>query len=84
MAFASTEDTGVCFRHRFLRARLPHSRLHVLRHAAAKLPSGAEGSIEEVPRFLDHSSLAVTTTYLRRLQRQEGLAWGRVTEAIGL
>ena len=31
-------------------------------------------SIEDVSRFLDHSSLAVTTTYLRRLEGQED--WG--------
>jgi hypothetical protein len=41
-------------------------------------------SIEEVSRFLDHSSLAVTTTYLRRLEGQEDKGWGRVAEAIGV
>jgi hypothetical protein len=41
-------------------------------------------SIEDVSRFLDHSSLAVTTTYLRRLEGQEDLGWGRVAEAIGV
>jgi hypothetical protein len=33
---------------------------------------------------LDHSSLTVTTTYLRRLEGQEDLGWGRVAEAIGV
>jgi hypothetical protein len=36
-----------------------------------------------VSRFLGHSSLAVSTTYLRRLQGQENKNWEKVT-AIGL
>ena len=36
-----------------------------------------------VSAFLDHSSLAVTTTYLRRLEGVEDNSWGRVAEAIG-
>ena len=40
-------------------------------------------SIEDVSRFLDHSSLAVTTTCVRRLEGQEDLGWGRVAEAVG-
>jgi hypothetical protein len=31
----------------------------------------------------DHSSLAVTTTYLRRLEGQEARIWERVAEASG-
>jgi integrase/recombinase XerC len=58
--------------------------VHILRHTAAKLRRDAGESIEEVSRFLDHSSLAVTTTYLRRLERQADLGWGRVAEAIGV
>jgi integrase len=54
--------------------------VHILRHTAAKLRRDAGESIEEVSRFLDHSSLAVTTTYLRRLEGR----WGRVAEAIGV
>src|ERR1035437_5626322 len=42
--------------------------VHILRHTAAKLRRDAGESIEDVSRFLDHSSLAVTTTYLRRLE----------------
>jgi hypothetical protein len=37
-----------------------------------------------VSRFLDHSSLAVTTTYLRRLEGQEDPSRAKVAEAIGL
>ena len=58
--------------------------LHILRHTAAKLRRDAGESIEDVSRFLDHSSLAVTTVYLRRLEGQEDRGWGRVAEAIGL
>ena len=64
--------------------RSASSGLHVLRHTAAKLRRDAGESIEEVSRFLDHSSLAVTTTYLRRLEGQEDLGWGKVAEAIGV
>ena len=41
-------------------------------------------SVEEVSRFLDHSSLAVTTTYLRRLEGEEDRGWGKVADALGL
>ena len=37
-----------------------------------------------VSEVLDHSSLAVTTLYLRRLEGQTDERWGRVAEAIGL
>jgi integrase len=41
---------------------------HIFRHSAAKLRRDARESVEEVSRFLDHSNLAVTTTYLPRLE----------------
>ena len=72
------------FRRYLHRASLPPAGLHVLRHTAAKLRRDAGESIEEMSRFLDHSSLAVTTTYLRRLEGQEDRGWGKVAEAIGL
>jgi integrase len=72
------------FRRYLKAAGLPSSGLHVLRHTAAKLRRDAGESIEDVSRFLDHSSLAVTTTYLRRLESQEDHGWGKVAEAIGL
>ena len=72
------------FRRYLEKAGLPPSGLHVLRHSAAKLRRDAGESIEDVSRFLDHSSLAVTSTYLRRLEGQEDRGWGRVAEAIGL
>ena len=72
------------FRRYLERAGLPSAGLHVLRHSAAKLRRDAGESIEDVSRFLDHSSLAVTTTYLRRLEGQEDRGWGKVAEAIGV
>src|SRR6266542_1596258 len=65
-------------------AGLPPSGLHVLRHSAAKSRRDAGETVEEVSRFLDHSSLAVTTTYLRRLEGQEDKAWAKVAEALGV
>ena len=72
------------FRRYLAKAGLPASGLHVLRHSAAKLRRDAGESIEDVSRFLEHSSLAVTSTYLRRLEGQEDKGWGKVAEAIGV
>src|SRR5205814_5067819 len=66
------------------KAGLPLSGVHIFRHSAAKLRRDVGESIEDVSRFLDHSSLAVTTTYLRRLEGQEDRSWSRVAEAIGV
>jgi len=55
-------------------AGLAPTGLHVLRHSAAKLRGDAGESIESVSQFLDHSSLAVTSIYLRRLEGQEDKA----------
>jgi integrase len=72
------------FRRYLEKAGLPPAGMHILRHTAAKLRRDAGESIEDVSRFLDHSSLAVTTTYLRKLEGQEDLGWGKVAEAIGV
>ncbi|MFI5259460.1 MAG: tyrosine-type recombinase/integrase [Candidatus Limnocylindrales bacterium] len=70
---------------RYLRAAgLTPTGIHVLRHTAAKLRRDAGESIEDVSAFLDHSSLAVTTVYLRRLEGQEDRAWREVASAIGV
>jgi len=50
------------------RAGLPPAGVHIFRHSAAKLRRDAGESIEDVSRFLDHSNLAVTTVYLRKLE----------------
>jgi integrase len=65
-------------------AGLPLGGVHISRHSAAKLRRDAGDSVEEVSRFLDHSSLAVTTTYLRRLEGQEDRSWEKVAAAIGV
>lgn len=70
---------------RYLReAGLSPTGLHVLRHTAAKLRRDAGESVEAVSSFLDHSSLAVTTVYLRRLEGAEDRAWAQVAAAIGV
>ena len=65
-------------------AGLAPSGLHILRHTAAKLRRDAGESIEAVSAFLDHSSLAVTTVYLRRLEGETDLRWIDVAAAIGV
>jgi integrase/recombinase XerC len=80
--------TGSTFYARFRRylaaAGLAPTGLHILRHSAARLRRQAGESIESVSAYLDHSSLATTTTYLRRLEGQEDRAWREVAEAIGV
>ena len=66
------------------KAGLPPAGVHILRHSAAKLRRDVGETVEDVSRFLDHSSLAVTTVYLRRLEGQEDRSWGKVAEVIGL
>lgn len=63
---------------------LARSGVPVFRDSAAKQRRDAGESIEDVSRFLDHSSLAVTTMYLRRLEGQEDKTWGAVAAAIGV
>jgi integrase/recombinase XerC len=70
---------------RYLRkAGLPLAGVHVFRHSAAKLRRDVGESIEDVSRFVDHSSLAVTTIYLRRLEGQQDTGWAKVAAAIGI
>jgi site-specific recombinase XerD len=80
--------SGSTFYARFRRylgaAGLQPTGLHILRHSAAKLRRDAGESVEAVSSFLDHSSLAVTTTYLRRLEGVEDHSWELVAEAIGV
>jgi integrase/recombinase XerC len=70
---------------RYLRAAgLAPTGLHILRHSAAKLRRDAGASIEAVSSFLDHSSLAVTSVYLRRLEGEADRTWPEVAVAIGV
>lgn len=66
----------------FRKAGLPEGGVHVLRHSAAKLRRDAGESVEEVSRFLDHANLAVTTTYLRRLEGEDDGGWQRVAKLL--
>jgi hypothetical protein len=72
------------FRRYLQAAGLTPTGLHVLRHTAAKLRRDAGASVEAVSAFLDHSSLAVTTVYLRRLEGETDRTWPDVAMAIGL
>ncbi len=72
------------FRRYLAAARLAPTGLHVLRHTAAKLRRDAGASVEAVSAFLDHSSLAVTTVYLRRLEGEADRTWPDVAVAIGV
>jgi integrase len=80
--------TGSTFYARFRRylrtAGLAPTGVHILRHSAAKLRRDAGASIEAVSSFLDHSSLAVTSVYLRRLEGEADRTWPDVAAAIGL
>ena len=79
-ALRSTTASGATSR----LAGLPPSGVHVLRHTAAKLRRDVGESVESVSQFLDHSSLAVTTTYLRRLEGERDTAWHGVASVIGV
>jgi integrase len=68
----------------FIKAGIKPSGVHIFRHTAAKLRRDAGETVEDVSRFLDHSSLAVTTVYLRRLEGEQDKSWERVAEAIGV
>jgi integrase len=62
----------------YRKAKLRVGGVHVLRHSAAKLLRDAGQTVEEVSRLLDHANLAVTTTYLRRLEGEEDKDWRMV------
>lgn len=72
------------FRRYLAAAGLTPTGLHVLRHSAAKLRRDAGETVEAVSAFLDHSSLAVTSVYLRRLEGVEDRTWPDVAVAIGV
>ncbi len=70
------------FRRYLAKAGLSLSGVHITRHTAARLRRDAGESIEDVSRFLDHSSLGVTTTHLRRLEGDRDRRWRAVAAAI--
>ncbi len=67
----------------FKAAGLPPAGVHIFRHSAAKLRREAGESVEQVSRFLDHSSLAVTTVYLRQLEGDRDTTWQQVAASLG-
>src|ERR1035437_10034361 len=80
-----TSSTFYARLQRYMRAAgVPLSGVHVLRHTAAKLRRDAGESIEAVRQFLDHSSLHVTSVYLKRLEGTEDRTWPSVAESIGV
>jgi integrase len=68
----------------FKKADITPSGVPIFRHTAAKLGRDAGETVEDVTRFLDHSSLAVTTIYLRRLEGEQDKSWAKVAEVIGV
>lgn len=68
----------------FRLAGIKPAGVHIFRHTAAKLRRDVGETVEDVSRFLDHSSLAVTTVYLRRLEGEQDRSWAKVAEAIGV
>jgi len=72
------------FRRYLQTAGIATSGLHILRQSAAKLRRDAGESVESVSSFLDHSSLAVTSVYLRRVEGETDQIWPDVASAIGV
>jgi integrase/recombinase XerD len=68
----------------FRQAGIAPSGVHIFRHTAAKLRRDVGETVEDVSRFLDHSSLAVTTVYLHRLEGEQDRSWAKVAQAIGV
>ena len=68
----------------FRKAGIAPSGVHIFRHTAAKLRRDAGETVEDVSRFLDHSRLAATAIYLRRLEGEQDKSWAKVAEAIGI
>ena len=68
----------------FNTAGLRPAGVHIFRHSAAKLRREGGESVEQVSRFLDHGSLAVTTVYLRQLEGDRDTAWQQVAEVLGV
>ena len=58
--------------------------VHIFRHTAAKLRRQTGEDVEAVSYFLDHSSLGVTSIYLRRLEGQQDNGWTEVAKVIGV
>ena len=66
------------------KAGLDHVKVHGLRHTAAKLRRKTGANLEEVQRFLDHSSIATTQIYLNQVEAAGDPDWQKVEALIGL
>ena len=66
------------------KAGITLSGVHIFRYTAPKLRRDVGETVEDVSRFLDHSSLAVTTVYLRRPEGEQDKSWAKVAKAIGV
>jgi site-specific recombinase XerD len=72
------------FRSYLRAAGMPPTGLHIWRHTAAKLRRDAGETIEQISSFLDHSSLQVTSVYLKRLEGDSDQTWPSVAASLGL
>lgn len=58
-------------------------KTHGLRHLGAELRREGGATIEDVSALLDHSDLAVTTRYLKRLTGEVDASWEGVARVLG-
>ena len=65
-------------------AGLGHVKVHTLRHTAAKMRRKTGASLEEVQKFLDHSSIATTQIYLNAVEAAGDPNWRAVEALIGI
>jgi integrase/recombinase XerD len=56
---------------------------HTLRHTAAMLRRQLTDDVQEIQRFLDHSSLSTTQIYLEHTEKRRDNLWMRVEALIG-
>lgn len=68
----------------FRLAGIKPAGVHIFRHTAAKLRRQIGEDVESVSNFLDHSSLGVTSIYLRRLEGEQDNGWVEVARVIGV
>jgi len=54
-----------------IKAGITSSGVRAFRHTAAKLRRDAGETAEDVSRFFDHSRMAVTIVYFRRLEGEQ-------------
>lgn len=82
----SMREVGALLKKYARRAGLDARKIHVhtLRHTAAMLRKEAGDNVEEIQRFLEHSSLAITQIYLHRVEGKTDTSWAKVEALLGL